>query len=285
MTAPVIRQYPGTIPDKGQTQTAFDTNVDAFLDWQALQFAPDLVAFGTWTNGVANSVLATALAGDLPPLTGEAGRFIRVKAAEDGVEFTADVAPLAGPTFTGVPSGPTAASGTDTTQLATTAFVQARSSGGTPAAVNGLVTKSYAIPAGVQEITVHFVGVSTDSFFTDSSAGVQLGLAGGIVTSGYVSISATMDRDDRIAVKNAISHFLMAGMRRDNRVHGSMVLRRLGPSSNVWTSTHAARVSDDETISGGGSVTLSGEVTTVEISPYFSSDEFDAGTINVTWRY
>ena len=41
MTAPVIRQFVGTIPDKGQAQTAFDTNVDAFLDWQALQFAPD----------------------------------------------------------------------------------------------------------------------------------------------------------------------------------------------------------------------------------------------------
>lgn len=35
------------------------------------------------------------------------------------------VATLAGPTFTGVPSGPTATAGTDTTQLATTAFVKA----------------------------------------------------------------------------------------------------------------------------------------------------------------
>jgi hypothetical protein len=35
-----------------------------------------------------------------------------------------NAAPLAGPTFTGVPAGPTASIGTDTTQLATTAFVQ-----------------------------------------------------------------------------------------------------------------------------------------------------------------
>jgi hypothetical protein len=33
-------------------------------------------------------------------------------------------APLASPTFTGTPAAPTAASGTNTTQLATTAFVQ-----------------------------------------------------------------------------------------------------------------------------------------------------------------
>mgnify|MGYP001376118718 CR=1 FL=1 len=40
-----------------------------------------------------------------------------------------DAAPLASPTFTGTPSGPTAASGTNTTQFATTAFVQSAISG------------------------------------------------------------------------------------------------------------------------------------------------------------
>ena len=40
-----------------------------------------------------------------------------------------DAAPLASPTFTGVPSGPTAASSTNTTQFATTAFVQSAIAG------------------------------------------------------------------------------------------------------------------------------------------------------------
>lgn len=43
-------------------------------------------------------------------------------AIEDAVETKAD---LASPTFTGVPKAPTAATGTNTTQLATTAFVKA----------------------------------------------------------------------------------------------------------------------------------------------------------------
>jgi hypothetical protein len=86
MTAPVIRQFVGTIPDKGQAQTAFDTNVDAFLDWQALQFAPDLVAFGTFASNTA----AALVAGNLPSLTGRALDAVRVNAAADGVEF-ADV--------------------------------------------------------------------------------------------------------------------------------------------------------------------------------------------------
>jgi hypothetical protein len=141
MTAPVIRQYPGTIPDKGQAQTAFDTNVDAFLDWQALQFAPDLVAFGTWADGIRASLIA----GNLPSLTGRNLDAVRVNAAGNDVEFadvtaagwallddanaaaqrvTLGAAALASPTFTGVPAAPTAAAATNTTQLATTAYTR-----------------------------------------------------------------------------------------------------------------------------------------------------------------
>ena len=86
MTAPVIRQFTGTIPDQGQSQTAFDTNVEAFLDWQALQFAPDLVAFGTFANDTA----AALVSANLPSLTGRALDAVRVNAAADDVEF-ADV--------------------------------------------------------------------------------------------------------------------------------------------------------------------------------------------------
>lgn len=43
---------------------------------------------------------------------------------------TLGAAPLASPTFTGTPAAPTAAPGTNTTQLATTAFVQAAAGGG-----------------------------------------------------------------------------------------------------------------------------------------------------------
>jgi len=148
MTAPVIRQFVGTIPDKGQSQTAFDTNMDAFLDWQALQFAPDLVAFGEF----ANNTTAALVAANLPPLTGRALDVVRVNAAADGVEFAdvtaagwwllddadaaaqratlglvigTNVSAVASPTFTGVPSAPTAAPSTNTYQLATTAYTRA----------------------------------------------------------------------------------------------------------------------------------------------------------------
>jgi len=141
MTAPVVRQFLGSIPDKGQAQTTFDTNVDAFLDWQALEFAPDLVAFVTWADGIR----AALIAGNLPSLTGRELDAVRVNAAGDGVEFAdvtaagwdllddADAAAqrvtlgavgFASPTFTGTPAAPTAAAATDTTQIATTAYTR-----------------------------------------------------------------------------------------------------------------------------------------------------------------
>lgn len=139
MTTPTITLYPDTLPAKGQGNAAFDTNVDNFLTWLTLTNGPDLAAMITYTQSVADTVLATALAGNLPDLTGRAGDYIRANAAEDGGEFrtpaqvladigaTAELAlkaPLASPTFTGSPAAPTAGPGASTTQVATTAFVQ-----------------------------------------------------------------------------------------------------------------------------------------------------------------
>ena len=56
-----------------------------------------------------------------------------VEVAVSGIPSAADInakAPLASPALTGTPTAPTAASGTNTTQIATTAFVTAASSGG-----------------------------------------------------------------------------------------------------------------------------------------------------------
>ena len=192
MTAPVIRQFLGTIPDKGQAQTEFDTNVDAFLDWQALQFAPDLVAFGEFASDTG----AALVAANLPPLTGRAANMVRVNAAADGVEFRtpaqvlSDIsaasvasvalkAPLASPTFTGVPAAPTAAAATNTTQLATTAYTRTaipnmmNASGSAPMYAcrawvnfNGTGTVAIRASGNVSSITDNGVGDYTINFTT-----------------------------------------------------------------------------------------------------------------------
>lgn len=56
---------------------------------------------------------------------GESGLIVRGKINENFTELYTDKAPLASPTFTGTPAAPTAAQGTNTTQVASTAFVAA----------------------------------------------------------------------------------------------------------------------------------------------------------------
>ena len=87
MTTPTITLYPDTLPAKGQANDAFDVNVNNFLNWLTLTNGPELSTMIAFTVDVRDTVLATALAGNLPPLTGEALNLFRVNAAEDGGEF------------------------------------------------------------------------------------------------------------------------------------------------------------------------------------------------------
>jgi len=231
MTAPVVRQFPGTIPDKGQSQTTFDTNVDAFLDWQALQFAPDLVAFVTWADGIRAALIAE----NLPSLTGKELDAVRVNAAGDGVEFAdvtaagwallddADAAAqrvtlgavgFASPTFTGTPAAPTAAAATDTTQIATTAYTRTaiadvlNAAGSAPLYAcrawvnfNGTATVAIRASGNVSSITDNGAGNYTINFTTamsdaNYSTVVTVGGTSGIVSGGTDNIIAAVGSVD-----------------------------------------------------------------------------------------
>ena len=82
------------------------------------------VTIGISPNGILNASLAT-MAGHTYKgnNTGSTAAPIDVTTAQLMTDLGA--APLASPTFTGVPAGPTAANGTNTTQLATTQYVLA----------------------------------------------------------------------------------------------------------------------------------------------------------------
>ena len=79
---------------------------------------------GTNTTQIATTAFVTAA---LPDITGKANiaspTFTGTVTIPTGASI-ADYAPLASPTFTGTPAAPTAAADTNTTQVATTAYVQ-----------------------------------------------------------------------------------------------------------------------------------------------------------------
>ena len=127
--------------DAGLAAKAALSHSHAIADVTGLQVALD-AKLGATANAVSASKLATArtiaLAGDLSgsvSFDGSTNVTITAAVADDshahvianvdGLQAALDAkAPLASPALTGTPTAPTALSGTNTTQLATTAFVQ-----------------------------------------------------------------------------------------------------------------------------------------------------------------
>ena len=86
------------------------------------------------------------------------------KVTPSGVATTAQLdakAPLAAPTFTGVPSAPTATAGTDTTQIASTAFVLANGSSTVmlDATVSNVAFVSFTITQDFHSVLLNMVGL------------------------------------------------------------------------------------------------------------------------------
>lgn len=105
--------------------------VDAFNDFEsiALTGAPTAptAAANTNTTQVATTAFVIGQAGTATPVVdGAAAVGTSTKFAREDHKHPTDTtrAPLASPEFTGTPAAPTATAGTNTTQLATTAFVQ-----------------------------------------------------------------------------------------------------------------------------------------------------------------
>ena len=90
-------------------------------------------AADTNTTQIATTAYVVSQASTSTPLsngTATIGTSLKYARADHIHPSDTSLAPLASPTFTGVPAGPTAAVSTNTTQLATTAFVLANSTGG-----------------------------------------------------------------------------------------------------------------------------------------------------------
>jgi hypothetical protein len=115
----------------------------------------------------------------------------------------ANYAPLASPTFTGTPAAPTATAGTNTTQIATTAFVQTAISGatgfakkyaaanGSIAAISGQITWTVTHSLGTSDVTVQIYRqsdkalVDADIVITDSNTVTITMVSGSLTGSEY----------------------------------------------------------------------------------------------------
>lgn len=108
-----------------QLKTLFTGKVDKVAG-KGLSTEDYSAAEKTKLSGIAASATANSPSSTTPQMDGEAATGSETDYSRGDHVHPTDTsrAPLASPTFTGTPSAPTASQGTDTTQLATTAFVQ-----------------------------------------------------------------------------------------------------------------------------------------------------------------
>jgi len=148
------------------------------------------------------------------------------------------------------------------------------------ATTSGTTIDFGSLPSGIKEIKVCFSSVRLNS--TDDIL-VQLGDSGGVETSSYVSTSTltstgvnTLTATNGFVVNTAGTSGLI--------IHGVMTLVLLDSATNTWSASYSfGREGASGAIYGGGSKSLSGELTTVRLTSAGGANSYNGGTANITY--
>lgn len=137
------------------------------------------------------------------------------------------------------------------------------------------------IPAWVKQLEVVFDGVSLSG--TDNLL-IQLGDAGGVETSGYLSSSSTIQDAGNPAVATSTAGFIIRTAAAADTINGSYTISLGDPTTNTW-SGHGGffRNGTPRDVTGGGSKSLSAILTQITIT-VTGSDTGDAGKVGLICR-
>jgi hypothetical protein len=132
------------------------------------------------------------------------------------------------------------------------------------------------IPSWVKRITVIFSGLSLSS---TADILVQLGDAGGIEATGYISSGSATGTG--AAISNSTLGMIIRSASAASITSGIMTLQNI--TGNSWVASYAGKQSSTSSSYGGGDKTLSDTLTQIRITTT-STDTFDAGTVNIMYE-
>ena len=136
-----------------------------------------------------------------------------------------------------------------------------------------------SIPAGTKLIFIAFEAVSTNG--TDDIL-VQIGDAGGVETSAYVSSSPEIQSGSTGTMNTSTAGYIVSSEEAAGTLSGTMTLVLKDSSNYTWISSHSVKYSTSRAAAGGGDKSLSAELTQVLIKPT-GSNSFDGGSINIMY--
>jgi len=143
---------------------------------------------------------------------------------------------------------------------------------------SGTVKDFTAIPAGVKRIDVIFDNVSLDG---TNDLKVLLGDSGGFETTGYISTSMFFESAVAGAPSAATNSFIIRRQGAGNDLSGIMTLERVD-DAHAWVASYTLIASNTAIVAGGGSKTLSSELTQIRVDA--NGDNFDVGKLNIQYQ-
>lgn len=146
------------------------------------------------------------------------------------------------------------------------------------ATTSGTAFDFTSIPAGVNRITMMLDSVSLSG---SDALLVQLGDAGGIETTGYVSTSTSLSDSAATQAQSSTSGLIIRVAGLANPWIGAMTLNRM--SGNKWVAEHTGRIATTATVVGAGNKTLSAELTQIRLTRT-GTDTFDAGAVSISYE-
>jgi len=147
-------------------------------------------------------------------------------------------------------------------------------------ALTGLLSVDAVIPAGARRVTVLFKGASLSG---TQSPVVRLGVGGVLQSTGYNSASGNVSTTPNTTSGYvSASGFTLGGATATNVYDGMVELVKSGVS-NTWAAAINVALATSA-ISGGGNVTLTGELDIVRITNSAGTGTYDAGTAEVLWE-
>ena len=239
--------------------------------------------------------------------------WVQNELATEVIAINAAKAPIASPTFTGVPAAPTAAVDTTTTQLATTAFVIAQAATVAPLA-NGTAavgtSKKYArqdhvhpivistatavattsgtsvtfnnIPSWAKRITFMLAGFSTNG---SSVPQFRLGTSSGLEVTGYVGETGAFGGSGATGIiTSTIGVPLQNSYGASQLLSGTITCVLMNASTNTWVITAVLGNTNNVMTFVGYSKSLALPLTQVYLSTVNATDVFNAGSVNILYE-
>lgn len=244
-----------------------------------LKYVADTVNYAVAAKG---DLLVGTAADTVAPLTVGANNTILVadSAQASGAKWAVLAATDAIPGLVELATTAEVQTGTDTSRAVTPAGLQnGKIVLGTEQATTSGTTFDFTIPSWAKRVTVMFEGVSTGG---TSAFLVQLGDAGGIEATGYIS-EAQYSSSGTAAELSSTAGFVVPQLAATNALHGVMTLTLKDSAAFTWMASGTFRLSATVAGSMSGSKSTSAAMTTVRLTTA-SGDTFDAGSVNVAYE-